>query len=418
MKTFLLIAFILLAHLVPAQWTRITNSPAQANSIYFQSAQTGYILKQDTLFKSADGGNTWHDLHAGFPQYSSLSDIRFLSPDTGFVVLTEGLTFAYPVSVYMTINGGQNWSRLIGPYDGSNIDYHLAGKNDWYFHVTSQWTTASDSIFHTVNGGAGFSKSGNTNAVLYNQAINNLVVYKDSVTSPAQKDLFYKSIDGGATWNLLLTDSTVSAGYVGHQFLNNDGYFLVYQYVTTDNIDSKLYKTTDGGQNWISYNLPSAISAPQAMHFTDANNGYIVSYSSPNQIFKTSDGGQTWNLDFSGANNEYFSGGYGIVEYFGNLYTLGNTIITNHTATSVIDLKNGALNFSLYPNPSTGVISIRSDLSQKETDFMIMDITGRVVHQFSASPHSTGSIDISFLDKGLYLLKHQESSQTILFIKE
>ena len=420
MKTTLLIAFILCANIVSAQWSRINNSPSQASSIYFYNAQTGYVLKNDTIFKTTNGGATWIDTQAGFPAYTTLEKIQFISPDTGFVYGKDFTSFAYPVSIYMTINGGNTWNRLIGPYDGSEIQFHLAGQNDYYFHVISQWMgPAADTIIHTINGGNSFIKTGNATQVQYNQQTNNLIVYKDSTTS-SQKDLHYKSINGGASWTLLLSDSTVDAGFMDHQFLNsNDGYSLLYQYNATDLIDSKIYKTSNGGANWIVYTLPSAIAAPQVMHFTDANTGYIISYtSSLNQIFKTIDGGQTWNLDFTGNINEYFIGTYGIVEYFGKLYALGNNIITNNVNTSVKDLKNDRSDFNLYPNPSNGQLTIESNFSEKNTNFVIVDITGKEVHTFSTSQSLSHTIDISFLNSGLYLLKHKETSKSVLFVKE
>ncbi|MES2764187.1 MAG: T9SS type A sorting domain-containing protein [Bacteroidota bacterium] len=421
MKTTLFFAFILCVNMVSAQWTRISNSPVQADHIYFHNAQTGYALRQDTIFKTSDGGTTWTDLQAGFPPYSTVKKIRFISPDTGLVYVMEGLSFAYPVSIFRTINGGQSWDTILGPYDGSDIEFNMNSQNDWSFHVTSQWVgPAADSIFHTVNGGNSFTRTGNTTKVQYNQQINNLVVYKDSVTFPDQHYLFYKSTNGGATWNLLLKDSTESAGFVDNQFLNsNDGYVLLYQYVTTDTIDSKLYKTTDGGQNWISYDLPAAMEGLQSMHFTDVNTGYILSYaSSTNRIYKTIDGGQTWTLDFSGNTNEYFSGYDGMVQYFGKLYVLGNTIITNQVATSVKDLKKDKLNFSLYPNPSVGLLTIKTDSKEKNKEFAIVDITGKEIYAFSTGQNLSQTVDISFLSKGLYLLKHKESSQSVLFVKE
>ncbi|MCD6017070.1 MAG: hypothetical protein K0S53_191 [Bacteroidetes bacterium] len=420
MKTTLLIAFILCADMISAQWTRIINSPFRAEKIYFFNAQTGYALKNDTIFKSTDGGTTWNDLPNSFNPYTQINDIRFISPDTGLIYVTEAISFAYPVSIYRTTNGGQSWSSILGPYDGSDISFHMAAQNDWYFHVTSQWLSpATDSIIHTVNGGNSFTKTGNTNTVQYNQVTNNLILYKDS-TSSNQENLFYKSTDGGASWTLLLTDSTADASFMDRQFLSSsNGYVLLYQYNATDNIESKIYKTTNGGQNWISYDLPAAITAPQDMHFADISTGYIISNASGHsEIFKTINGGQTWALDFSGNANEYFTWYMGMAEYFGKLYVLGNSIITNQAATSVEDLKNNELSFGLYPNPSTGLLTIKNNFPDKPTDFVIMDITGKEVYAFSTEQSISHDIDVSFLSNGLYLLKQRDKSQSILFVKE
>ncbi|MES2515926.1 MAG: T9SS type A sorting domain-containing protein [Bacteroidota bacterium] len=422
MKTTLLLTFILCTHLLSAQWTRITNSPSIANTIYFFNAQTGYALKQDTIFKTTDGGANWSDIHAGFPSYTSLKKIRFVSPDTGFVYGMDATSFAYPVSIYMTINGGANWNRILGPYDGTDLDFYLAGQNDWYFHSTSQWLApVADTIFHTTNGGFGFSKTGNTTLPLYNQQINNLVLYSYSVTAgPAQHDQFNKSTDGGATWNVLLEDSSVSAGIVSHQFVNSsDGYVLVYQYVANDNIESRIYKTSNGGSVWSYYDLPAAVKGPQYMHFTDVNTGYIISYASPGfEIYKTTNGGQTWTLDFTPNFNEYFSGDEGFFNYFGKLYVLANNVITLQIATGTKELAKDELNFSLYPNPVSGSLTMHTQALQKHTDFVILDMTGKEVHAFSVGEGASQTIDISFLSSGLYLVKLTGSNQSVLLVKE
>lgn len=413
MKKTLFIAFVLCSNFISAQWLRINNSPSAANNIYFFNSQIGYVLKSDTIFKTIDGGTTWSKMNAVFPLYERLGKIIFISQDTGFVSTVSNTTFAYPASIFMTINGGGSWFRLIGPYDGSNIDFNIAGQNDYYFHVTSQWLGAStDSIFHTINGGSSFIKTGNTNTVLYNQQINNLVVYKDSTTFN-QKQLFYRSLNGGTTWNLLLADSTIDAAYQDYQFLNsNDGYVLLYQYNATDLIDSKIYKTNNGGLTWNSYILPSAIN-PRSIYFTDVNTGYIHSNSSTSsQIYKTIDGGQTWSIDFTANTSEYFQDTPSIVEYFGKLYVLGNTIITNNISTSVKNLDDEKSNLNLYPNPVTDEIKISS--IQAVTGaliFCLYDAFGRIILKKQVTEGE--SINRGNINRGLYFYTIEDEHKDI-----
>jgi hypothetical protein len=54
--------------------------------------------------------------------------------------------------------------------------------------------------------------------------------------------------------------------------------------------------------------------------------------------------------------------------------------------------------FIVYPNPSTGVISIKTN--QKLTELVLFDITGKRLKELSVQDN----VDISMLPSGLYFL--------------
>jgi len=420
MKTKLVLTFILLTNAALAQWTRINNSPSLATHIYFYSPSLGYALKGDKVYKTIDGGATWSNAPTGLTTFDNIVDIYFVSPDTGFISVQNGMTFTYPVSIYKTLNGGSTWSLVLGPFNNCEIDFNILNKNDWYFYLNTNIQNA-DTIYHTLNGGTTWLNTTNANRVQYNQMINNLVVFKDSANTQNNTNLFYKSTDGGANWNLLLTDNTPASAFMDRHFLNNNfGYVLLYQYNASNNISSKIYKTTDGGQNWLSFDLPMSCVAPQAVHFVNATTGYILSHDSNKSIlFKTTDGGQTWNPDLTGFTYEYFLGSDGVSEYFGTLYVLGNTIISNKlVTTSVNELKREMKAFNLFPNPSTGKLEIISASMDQKNNFVITDLAGKEIYTFSVEQEPSKIIDISNLDSGIYFLQNQETSTAIRFIKE
>lgn len=420
MKAKLMLVWILLANAALAQWTRINNSPSQASQIYFYNSSLGYALKGDKIYKTTDGGNTWNNSPTGLTTFDNIVDIYFVSPDTGFISVQNGMTFTYPVSIYKTLNGGSTWSRILGPFNNCEITFNIAGNNDWYFYLNTNMQNA-DTIYHTLNGGATWLNTPNANRVQYNQMINNLIVFKDSANTQNSTNLLYKSTDGGANWNLLLTDNTPASAFMDRQFLNsNFGYVLVYQYNASDNIPSKLYKTTDGGQNWVSFNLPVNCVAPQSVHFENTTTGYIVSHgSNQSTLFKTTDGGQSWNPDLTALASEYFLGSNGVSEYFGTLYILGNTIISKKlAATSANELKRDIKALKLFPNPSNGQLEIISASMDQKENFVITDLSGKEIFTFSMEQELSKTVDISRFNKGIYFLKNTESSEAIPFIKE
>src|SRR6218665_648570 len=273
MSTKLALIFILLTNAALAQWTRISNSPSQASRIYFYSSSLGYALKGDKLYKTTDGGSTWSNAPTGLTAFDNLVDVYFASPDTGFISVQNGMTFTFPVSIYKTLNGGATWSRVLGPFNNCEIRFNIVSKDDWYFYLNTNMQNA-DTIYHTLNSGATWLKTSGANSVQYNQMINNLIVFKDSANTQNSINLFYTSADGGANWNLLLTDNTPFSAFMDRHFLNNTvGYVLLYQYKATDSIPSKIYRTTDGGQNWVSFDLPVSCTGPQSVHFISTTTG-------------------------------------------------------------------------------------------------------------------------------------------------
>ena len=61
------------------------------------------------------------------------------------------------------------------------------------------------------------------------------------------------------------------------------------------------------------------------------------------------------------------------------------------------------VNWSIWPNPTSGVISVQTNTSQR-TIYTVLDARGKTVQQGSIKPN-TGHLDLSSLSNGLYLLK-------------
>ncbi|MCB0456646.1 MAG: M36 family metallopeptidase, partial [Flavobacteriaceae bacterium] len=62
-------------------------------------------------------------------------------------------------------------------------------------------------------------------------------------------------------------------------------------------------------------------------------------------------------------------------------------------------------NFSIYPNPSKGVINIASKVNLGDTNVAIVDINGRVVYNQTVTIGNLVTIDASKLTTGIYIVK-------------
>ena len=82
---------------------------------------------------------------------------------------------------------------------------------------------------------------------------------------------------------------------------------------------------------------------------------------------------------------------------------------------------NNKLQISVFPNPTTGALSINSQINNLKTDIIITNLLGEKCYKNKISINKSTSIDISFLPKGIYLLsivnKQQERILTKKIIK-
>ncbi len=79
--------------------------------------------------------------------------------------------------------------------------------------------------------------------------------------------------------------------------------------------------------------------------------------------------------------------------------------VTVNIAFGLNDISN---NISIYPNPTSNIINIRSDV--EITNIVITDITGKILHQSNTDK----SFDISEMDAGIYLVKVQTKDNILI----
>lgn len=105
----------------------------------------------------------------------------------------------------------------------------------------------------------------------------------------------------------------------------------------------------------------------------------------------------------------------GVVDVIGNPNMNQTLSITEGQTLSV----NGSINedLTLYPNPTTGVLNIKTSLNLENTTYTIFDIKGRRIFN---SEFKTNTIDVSHLSTGAYFLQIIDHGliKTQKFIKE
>jgi len=123
-------------------------------------------------------------------------------------------------------------------------------------------------------------------------------------------------------------------------------------------------------------------------------------------IYRTADGGFTWAREYKGNAEQPIKdiaikgktivavGDYSLILRRSELVSVAEDVPTNLPT------------LRLYPNPTTGVVMVESDLGPAQ--FIVVDVLGTVVMQLPAESKTT--IDLSAFPPGMYRVMAQTSS--------
>ncbi len=389
MKNLLFIPFIFLALLSRSQdWTTVTSGTTETLSkIHFINDSTGFILGDNgTLLKTSDGGNSWNTINTGVTH--NLTTISFLNENEGYI---NGLR---------TIDGGNSWNVQLET-SGFDVLIAFASNNLIGGNPTNLY---QGEIHKSTDGGTTWS----------------FVV--DPITNGIYTD-YYRVNDQTAylaTWyngHLIKTEDAGSTWIENTTILSESGYIYGVSFPSDDigivasSSNGRIIKTTDGGVSWVSI-FPSTGSDVFAAYgvFATSINDYVVvgrnTEATGNQkIYTTSDGGTSWTMSNSSTSN--LNDVYCTSK---NCYAVGEngTIVTrsNNVVNSTTDLENEQI--KVFPNPTDDLLYIDS---KEALDLTIFDLKGQLV---LSSKTNQGNLDVSFLERGLYVLKISKNNQTVL----
>jgi photosystem II stability/assembly factor-like uncharacterized protein len=282
------------------QWTSIGPAPVTYFGNFFSgrvrafaidptNPSIGYVGAADGgVWKTTDGGQHWVPLTDTQPTLS-IGSIALdpNNPSTIYVGTGEPFTFdSFPgVGVLKSIDGGQTWTNIQGPFVNGHIGGIAVDPNN------SQNVLAAfeGGLERSTDGGNTWIQVFNTDAsrVLFDPK-NPGVAYGSDLSS------VFKSTDSGATWTRILNENTAD----GLSSVTLSGSTL---YAFFD--DSTLFKSTDAGATWTQLTAPGAPFCQGQCNYnlivgaspTNPNVVYVGSIS----MYHSNDGGATWGLDDS-----------------------------------------------------------------------------------------------------------------------
>ncbi|MCK9204860.1 MAG: hypothetical protein M0P58_10575 [Bacteroidales bacterium] len=243
-----------------------------------------YLGKYNGISKSNDGGNTWIESSNGMLGTTPTKVAINKNNQNILYVVSNGLN-----GLDKSIDGGLTWQN-------SNTGLPGYAYNSVTLDPINQETlysvTPFDGIYKSTD-------SGNLWGQLTDQLIYTFEIdHSNSNNQYGSIDnVFYKSYDGGATWNEISTITT--GGFFDGAIVSiakdpnyQDVFYCGTQPFWSTDMFGGLFKSTDGGITWtqlVTDQAPVRIAI-------DPNNSDIVYYGTcENGLFKSADGGLSWN---------------------------------------------------------------------------------------------------------------------------
>ncbi|WP_455201681.1 WD40/YVTN/BNR-like repeat-containing protein [Kaarinaea lacus] len=248
------------------------------------------------VYKTTDGGLNWAPNSSDLPggtDYLATVNVVTIDPATTDTIYIGTWGFG----VYKSTNGATDWTAINHQLVNTYI-YSLA--TDPRTPGTAYAGTDLNGLFKTNDGGMSWEaldlqlpRANNQVLSIAVDPLQDGVVYAGINTRFTDFSGYYKSIDGGATWDALdLGVDTViwpAAIAIDSQQSNT-----LYAGIDAGPVDSGIYKTVDGGINWARTSMTHSIRELAIDPTTPSTLYAVVSGSSGEVLYKSIDGGLNW----------------------------------------------------------------------------------------------------------------------------
>lgn len=350
-------------------------------SFYFFNIDNGFVIGENGLLKTIDGGKTWKNLLPSIkPGQPKFLNVQFVTEKIGYIVGERGL-------IRKTIDGGITWIDL---------DYSDDEFTDLKFQSEMEgFVIGSTNIMKTVDGGSSWEIFAIPSDE-FSEGINEVEFINEDTwyACTGYYPKIVKTTDGGKSWRIIKEIWFNSIDFIDEKIGYASG--------------KGIYKTTDGGETWSLVLEKGTEPWYTKVRFLDSLTGYA---SSDNYFFKTTDGGRNWEK-FVGANT--FINSFNFVDKE-NLYFVGyggtfgkikvcKDIITYNFPTSINRL-------NIFPNPNLGKF-FTANLENTPLQIKIFNSIGDLVQ--TTITNGNEEIEIINKQKGIYFLEITSNNKRVV----
>jgi len=239
---------------------------------------TLYAGTGNGVFRSTDGGKTWSAINNGLT--ARFVEALVIDPSTPTTLYVASLGFAGTSGVYKSTDGGNSWNLRSHGLTNTNLRSLAI---DPVTPTTLYAGAFNGPIFKTIDGGDNWAPSGNSTPIIpLSLAVDPHTPTRIFASEATGVGGVFRSIDSGATWQSVLSQSSKESAWVGVSPLTPG---LVYATIR----DVGFFKSVDSGDNWT---FVRAGTGKVVFDPVTASTLYLLS--STEGLLKSTDNGQTW----------------------------------------------------------------------------------------------------------------------------
>jgi photosystem II stability/assembly factor-like uncharacterized protein len=247
----------------------------------YNQDQTLYIIVRGIYFKSIDGGQNWKRVVRGLDNNNNLASLSIYSQSNKTLFLSS-----FGDGIYKSVDAGESWLNTNNGLDTLDIDLISISPNDADVVLA---TGSQKGLYQTNNGGEDWQK------VIDNDKITAIVFFPkntNKIIIGNNQGKLNLSSDGGESWQKLAS-LRQSGAVTAIAFSPNFSSDLTF-FVGTEK--AGIYKTVDQGQSFSKVN--QGLSDPLIKDIavvSDSQNNLTLLASAGNQgVFSSKNGGNTW----------------------------------------------------------------------------------------------------------------------------
>lgn len=272
----------------------------------FLTAATGVTSWANGLMRTTDGGRTWRTVYTVPGQVSVWGPVTFATPEIGYAALTlfKCSTHGDCGSILVrTDDGGVTWRLVAGSLTGRSPALPGGNLGIAAWGGESVAVKTQDGLDLSLDGGADWSSV--QGPPLSDSMLSNVFTYSAGIGLFAD-DIYgnLMRLSPGNTWQPLSPDF----GLTQVDFISRTkAYGIEHQDGQSLPVSSR-----DGGRTWHVFALPPNAASVTQLAFADARHGLVLR--GPNApALATSDGGKTWHPFGRGhpVSAQLFPGGQG-----------------------------------------------------------------------------------------------------------